>query len=296
MASVPFDTLSCGCMSHRFQGVLGFEEDDPQATIQRRYLETFYRRSAERVNEVLVPLGLPKIDDIRELLAGQRTFLWDTPEFQPLVEDPSVEHVGPMEWHGWPILPEDRRKLEQLRTPLAVLSFGTATDPGDMLPRLTRRLLDQGFHVAIAPGGRDIPLLEERASGRVTLFRFAPLSALLDQASLLVCHGGQQTVFEALARGVPVAVIPFQPEQAQNGLCLERIGAGARLVPPTPFWGTSHASLQDLAHLEDRELDERLVSLAMSPAIRAGLQAARVWLRKYRGAETLAERIGSAAP
>lgn len=296
LARVPFDSLTCGCMSQWFKGVLGFEDDDPQATTQRRYLETFYRRSAERVNKALTMLGLSCISDIRELLAGQRTFLWDTPEFQSLGKHPFVEHVGPMEWKGWPLSPEDLRAIDKLGTPLAVVSFGTTTDAGSVMQRFVGRLLTQGFHVAVACGGRNLPVLEESSRERVTLFRFAPLSALLDRASLLVCHGGQQTVFEALAREVPVAVLPFQPEQAQNGICLERIGAGARLVPLAPFWGTPQVTLQNFDHLEDQMLDERLVSLVRSPVIRTGLKNARAWIDKYQGTETLARRLISAMP
>jgi len=110
------------------------------------------------------------------------------------------------------------------------------------------------------------------------------MDGLLERAALLICHGGQQTVFEALVRGVPVGVFPFHPEQAQNGLCLERLGAGARLVPPTVFWGSSDVYVRALDAMDDAQLDARLLALR-------GLTARTPDPGLDRGAERVAERL-----
>lgn len=48
----------------------------------------------------------------------------------------------------------------------------------------------------------------------------------LDQADLVVCHGGSGTVFGALAAGVPVVVVPLFADQFENGRRVVAAGAG----------------------------------------------------------------------
>lgn len=259
LAGVPFDSLACGCMLPTFEGVLGFRENDPAAPTQRRFLDTFFRHSAQRVSEALVALGRPAITDIRQLLLGRRTFLWDVPEFQPLPPTPGVEHVGPIPFGGWPWDSETTPSLQRIGRPLALLSMGTGRSPESAPNRVLSCLLDLGFHVVIAGGGT--PTCATTVN-RITPFRFAPLPALLPRADLLVCHGGQQTVFEALAQGVPMAILPFHPEQAQNGLCLEQLGAGERLIPPTVFWGSDSVYGEALATISQGTLTRRLADIA----------------------------------
>lgn len=276
LAGLPCDTLACGCMIPAFRGVLGFGEGEPGAAEQGVFLEAFFRGAARRVSMALDALGRPAVQDARALLVGGRTFLWDTPGFQPLPASEGLEHVGPMAWNRWP-----RAGGAVPGAPLAVLSMGTALPPGAGPARLMDRLLALGYRVALAGGGHEAP---HRSDPRITAYTFGPMDRLLERAELLICHGGQQTVFEALARGVPVGVFPFHPEQAQNGLCLERLGAGARLVPPTVFWGSSDVYARALDAMDDAELDARILALR-------GLTARTPDPGLDRGAERVAERL-----
>ncbi len=277
LAGLPCDTLACGCMIPAFRGVLGFREEEPGAADQGAFLDTFFRGTARRASMALRALGRPDVADVRALLLGDRTFLWDTPGFQPLAVPAGVEHVGPLAWNGWPRTPGSIGP----GAPLAILSMGTALPPGSGPARLVERLLALGYRVALAGGGH--PDLD-RPDPRVLATPFAPMDEWLRRAALLICHGGQQTLFEALARGVPAGVFPFHPEQAQNGLCLERLGAGARLIPPTVFWGSSEVYARALEAMDDAELDARILAL--------GRLAARTPDPHLdRGAERLADRM-----
>lgn len=266
LEGTPCDTLACGCMVPAFRGVLGFRPGEEGWDAQRQFLDAFYRRCADRLRPVLARSSPPLVD-LRSLLLGERTFLWDTPAFEPLAREDlapgtGLIHVGPPVFEGWPADPGGAEALDRLGSPLAILSMGTALPPDSAPDRILKRLLALGFHVAIAGGGRPVAVPPHP---RVTVFRFAPMARLLDRAALLVCHGGQQSVFEAMARRVPVAVLPFHPEQAQNGLCLERLGAGGRLVPATVFWGAGAVYLEALGQLDDAALDARLAAIARLP-------------------------------
>jgi len=57
---------------------------------------------------------------------------------------------------------------------------------------------------------------------------FAPQLALLDKASLLVTHGGVNTVLEAICRGVPMVVLPRNGDHLGMASRIEHSGAGLR--------------------------------------------------------------------
>jgi UDP-N-acetylglucosamine:LPS N-acetylglucosamine transferase len=107
---------------------------------------------------------------------------------------------------------------------------------------------------------------------------------LLERASLLVCHGGQLSVFEALSQQIPVAVMPFQPEQAQNGVCLEQLGCGQRLVPGQSFLGRSEVYSEAFNQRSDKALKESLLSLGGN---RDALAYVSNLLASYKGNEVI---------
>jgi len=61
---------------------------------------------------------------------------------------------------------------------------------------------------------------------------------VLDDAHLVVCHGGSGTVFAALAAGVPVVVVPLFADQFENGRRIAAAGAGVVADPPPARGGT----------------------------------------------------------
>lgn len=62
--------------------------------------------------------------------------------------------------------------------------------------------------------------------GEVTVLREAPQRAVLDSAAVAICHGGFNTVLDALAAGVPVLALPIAFEQPATAARLRRAGAG----------------------------------------------------------------------
>jgi UDP:flavonoid glycosyltransferase YjiC (YdhE family) len=56
---------------------------------------------------------------------------------------------------------------------------------------------------------------------------------VLEQADLVLCHGGSGTVYGALAAGIPVVVVPVFADQFENGRRVAATGAGL-VVEPEP--------------------------------------------------------------
>jgi UDP:flavonoid glycosyltransferase YjiC (YdhE family) len=99
------------------------------------------------------------------------------------------------------------------------------------------------------------------------------------------------TVFEALRNEVPLLVMPFQPEQAHNGVCLERIGCGARLIPSTLFHGLSEDYVQALRRVSDDDLKEKIARLVDDPETGKALARMRQVIANYQGAEAIARAL-----
>ncbi len=292
LAAIPFDSLACGCMLPETPEVLGFAEGEPGLARQRETLRLFYGFAAARTSRAMESLGLEGITDIRQMLKGERTFLWDFPEFAPLPELPGVLHVGPIPWHGWEHDAVDLDRLLANPRPLAVLTFGTCVGSSDVALRMVRILCAQGYQVLLAAGGQEDLRAAVAGEPDVITCRFAPLHLLLAHAALLVCHGGQLSVFEALSHRVPVLVMPFQAEQAHSGVCLARMGCGRRLTPPCQFLGDSAVYVNAFMAMEDGEIAGILRSLREDPRGPANLGAAQGILARYPGLETLTSQFG----
>jgi len=291
LEGVPCDSLVCASMLPESSEVLGFAEGEPGREEQRQLLDTFFRYAGSRLGRALAPLGLPPVEDIRSLLHGERTFLWDLPEFAPLPEGPHLRRIGPIPWRGWTSSPLDLEALAASPEPLALLSFGTCVGSAEAVQLLVPALRRRGYRVLVAAGGQR-KLLEGLPSDTgVTLCEMAPMHRVLPLARLMVCHGGQMTVFESLAQGVPVLVAPFQPEQAQSGVALERLGCGGRLVPPTPFGFSPMAYTRTLKSLGAEDLDRAIRKPLEDPGLGASLERVRGRLAETRPLEQICREL-----
>lgn len=292
IAGVPYDSLICGCMIPDSPEVLGFADNEPGGSVQKIIFDGFFQYAGSKVGAALGAFGLPKSNgDIRHLLKGERTFLWDFPEFMPLPKRPDLIHVGPLSWQGWPYDSVDAKAVSREGGPLVVIAFGTCTVCLPVVKRLTRILVDMGYRVLLAAGGQTEFLDIMPNEPRFTACAFAPLHSILPHASLLVTHGGQMTVFEALQHKVPVLVMPFQPEQSHNGYCLERMGCGRRLVSSQSFQGNPKVYMDAFDRMTDNEIVSRINELVKHPLIAGRLAEAGRVIGRYGGVETIADSL-----
>ncbi|MFT7871682.1 glycosyltransferase [Amycolatopsis sp. A24] len=195
--------------------------------------------SASTSTELADPLGsLPKIASwVTELQAGLRArhgvLLGDlrfsphlvlafttralAGEARPAVP---VAYVGPVlpaasgEWS----LVDDR--------PLVVVTLGTSNGAAG-----TRFLAESVDALAGMPSVRGLVVdpSGELSSESVLLARRIPQVAVFARASVVVCHGGHNTVCEALAAGVPLAVAPIRDDQSMLAQQVTAASAGVRL-------------------------------------------------------------------
>lgn len=291
ITGIPYDSLICGCMTPEFQEVLGFMGNEERLEVQRKLFANFFSFARTKLNDAMAKFGLSEIEDVREAFVGEQTFLWDFPEFLPLATRGNMIHVGPIALRHWPYDHFDLDELMKRGLPIAVISFGTCVMNAAIVHRIVGLLLESGYQIIIAAGGQMAAHDTRPIDPRVTILNYARLTEIFPHASLVVTHGGQLTVFEALANEVPVLVMPFQPEQAHNGVCLERIGCGARLIPSTLFYGLSEDYVQALERASDDDLKEKIARLIDDPETRQSLARMRRIIADYHGAEAIAQAL-----
>jgi UDP:flavonoid glycosyltransferase YjiC (YdhE family) len=155
---------------------------------------------------------------------------------------PSLQPDGPRPWpaagavrpsageHGE--LPPQVTEALASAGPVAYFTLGTVknADPRDF--RTGLQALEEYDGTVIATTGR--PLSSDtlgRLPSNVVVAAFAPQSALLERADLLVSHSGSGTMLGGLVHGVPQVALPRGTDQPENAALLVRAGAGLLVAP-----------------------------------------------------------------
>jgi zeaxanthin glucosyltransferase len=138
----------------------------------------------------------------------------------------------PTELSSWATRRDDR--------PQVYVALGTfLSHRGDVLGRIADALRQLDVRAAIATGATSAERFGECPDDWLIAPQL-PQVAMLRSADLIVHHGGNNSVQEALATGVRQVVLPFSTDQFSNAADLERIGA-AGVLPP------NEATAPDLA-------------------------------------------------
>src|SRR5438034_1192573 len=146
---------------------------------------------------------------------------------------PRERPLGPT-WHrlgssvrssdaAWSLPPE----LAERPGSLIYLSLGSlgSADVG-LMQRLVDILGETGHRVVVSKG----PLADQvRLHDNMTGDGFLPQPAILPQVDLVITHGGNNTVTEALHHGKPMVVLPLFWDQVDNAQRLDETGFGVRL-------------------------------------------------------------------
>ncbi|RPF19900.1 glycosyltransferase [Myceligenerans xiligouense] len=150
---------------------------------------------------------------------------WDAPQARlPLRPEP---HQRPGQAVVPPAVPERNHG------PRVLVTFGTHfSDPAVLIPILTE-LRDAGAELVVTLGLTARAEDFGAAGDGVTFTGFAPLAELLHDVDLVVTHGGAGTTLGALARGLPLVVVPQGADQFLQAAVVGAAGAGIA-VPPGP--------------------------------------------------------------
>jgi MGT family glycosyltransferase len=101
---------------------------------------------------------------------------------------------------------------------------------------------------------------------------YVPQLDILPRARVFVTHGGMNSVMESMYYGVPMVVIPQQPEQQMNGKRIVDLGLGALLDTNTVNDVNLHAAVEQI--VQNVEYRERAQAMRQATRDDGGYQRA----------------------
>ena len=162
-------------------------------------------------------------------LAGKDlSLLADVPEYFPLKNQPeSYHYIGPITWKPpisfstppwWP-LPETGKKQ-------IYITMGT-TGEGNLFTNVYNQFKGSDFISIVTTGSQADHF--ESIPGKIYVENYMDGEMLIKNSDLVVCHGGNGTIYQALSAGKPVLGIPTLPDQDFNMRRVEALGVGIKI-------------------------------------------------------------------
>ena len=191
-------------------------------------LEMFIFDNAMRVFKTLSHKhGLAKKVTATNCLAGNDlTLLADVPEYFPARNLPENYHyIGPLTWKSklpepswWPFKGTHRG--------IIYLTMGT-TGISDFFPKVYDLFKKSRYPAIITTGGQSMDL--DSITGKLYIENFIDGDLAMGACDMVVCHGGNGTIYQALQHGKPIIGIPSIPDQKFNMRRVESLGVGKML-------------------------------------------------------------------
>jgi UDP:flavonoid glycosyltransferase YjiC (YdhE family) len=171
--------------------------------------------------------GLHKTVTATNCLTGKdATLLADIPEYFPAKKlPPDYHYIGPLTWKSnfpeppwWP--------LEKDGKPLIYVTMGS-TGVKDFFHLIYDLLKKSDMKAVVTTGGQtqNLPSIP----GKLHMEDYINGDLIMEACDLVVCHGGNGTIYQALQYGKPVIGIPTIPDQKFNMRRVEAMGLGRSL-------------------------------------------------------------------
>jgi UDP:flavonoid glycosyltransferase YjiC (YdhE family) len=268
---IPFYSL-CSRLKSSWAQKLATPLDDAENIIESFFYDRIVMRDLNRLRR---NLGLKTLYGY-EHEGGDLEFLADVPEFNPVRYLPAHAHfVGPLTWHN--DLPPPAC-LEQLEEDRKTVYFSLGSDSLEELVEHFGSLTERGLQIVVAcgktereMGQRDIP--------HVFFEEYVNTDRLLPQCDIVCCHGGNGTLYQALAFGLPVVAVATHAEQYYGARRIQQLGLGKVLT---------------LKKVNQQGIDivlDALLHVLQEPTCRMNARAFSSVLQDWNGAELAATEI-----
>ena len=170
------------------------------------------------------------VDTLYEILEGDLTLMADIPEFCPTTNLPeSIRYVGPILWNAPMPEPEFLKRLDPKR-PTVYVSMGS-TGKSAFFEASLAAFADTEYQVVMTTG--EIALAHAKTPPNFFVTDFAPGLAIMRHADVVINHGGNGTIYQALTAGIPIIGIPTHVDQQLQLQICERWGVGKKLREKT---------------------------------------------------------------
>lgn len=237
LAGVPFVNILNAYWTNHYAPVRRAPEDFPLTRVFGKRFATavlpfamkavlaLYARS---FNAVAASHAMERFGNIFDVMASPHlNLIADLEEFGPTTGAPAhFKHIGPILWEPKVDPPEWLNEVDPDR-PVIYFTMGS-TGFAHYYNVLKNAFGGTDYQVLITTGA-SADAGEMPANFHVT--EFAPALSIIEKSDLVICHGGNGTIYQALSKGVPVLGIPTFHDQDFNMQRVEDLGFGEALYP-----------------------------------------------------------------
>lgn len=172
-----------------------------------------------------LPVRAKTIFDVIE--GSDFTLFADIPSFGPVDGAPGerFQYCGPILWEPKIPEPEWVHKLRADR-PTIYVTMGSTGDPKSFRDSVAA-FAGTPYQVVVTTGGLPVDLSDMPDNVHYT--DFAPGHLMLDRSALVVSHGGNGTIYQAISCGTPIIGIPSHIDQEINLQRVEALGVGIKI-------------------------------------------------------------------
>jgi len=245
------------------------------------------------LNQVMAELGLPPARRAAEVLLGDSTLVLGIPEIDPVPDDPSLIHVGPVLWErpgavlpDWVPRPEQGEPLVWIYPGNMRYMRGASTpfDSEVVLEACVEALREEPVRVVLSTGHQPFPRRFRRLPPNFCHAPYLPGLSLAERCSLMIHHGGYGSCQTGLWAGRPQVIVPTFSERESNARRVAEAGAGIVVAPESNARGTKK-------HVPPESLRDAVRRVLSQPEYARSAGRLRDELRRYGGAPLAARLI-----
>lgn len=169
--------------------------------------------------------GLSPRKNIFDFWRGDFNIVTDIPEYAPTKNLPkNYQYIGPIAWEPKIESPEWLDKLDSNKTTL-YFTMGSTGNPY-FFEQAVEIFGNTDYQCVMTTAG----LIElTNIPENFFVASYVPGSKIMEKCDMVICQGGNGTIYQALQNGVPIIGIPTMHDQEFNLDQVEKLGAGIRL-------------------------------------------------------------------
>lgn len=169
--------------------------------------------------------GLPARKNIWDIWRGNLNLLVDIPEYGPTGDLPdNFYYIGPIIWEPDIKIPPWLDEIDPAK-PTIYFTMGS-TGYAQFFEQAIEIFGDTEYQCIMTTAGMSIP---ENVPDNFYVTDYAPGSKIMEKSDLVVCQGGNGTIYQAMSKGVPIIGIPTMHDQEWNLDRVEDLGIGIHL-------------------------------------------------------------------
>ena len=163
--------------------------------------------------------------NIFDIFRGDLNIIADIPDYGPTENLPEDFHyVGPIIWEPEMETPAWLEKLDSKR-PTLYFTMGSTGHPRFFTQAIEIFGNTNYQCIMTTAGMADLQYIPDNFN----VVDYAPGSQIMNKSDLVVCHGGNGTIYQAMSQGIPIIGIPTHHDQEWNLDRVESLGMGIHL-------------------------------------------------------------------